>query len=56
MTRQSTITACDQDAIQALHDVEWRSTFTLDQQIARAREEMGEFKWLRLNELWEKEL
>lgn len=62
MTRQRTIAAClkaaDRDARHRFikpedREPEWMPTFTLDQQIADARREMGEARWAELNREWE---
>jgi len=33
---------------------EWEATYSLDQQVAEARRQMGERRWARLMEEWER--
>jgi hypothetical protein len=52
MTRARTITACLADAMPPIWP-EHTPTFTLDRQIAAARDGMGKDRWQQLQKEWE---
>lgn len=52
MVRQRTIAACHRSAF-AEPVAEWAPTYTLERQIAEARERMGEERWQEMQKEWE---